>query len=190
MAVLVAVLAATLVAGCAPISTGAAGVGAVPPLLRALAREHAAGPLGRGLRGRCSPQLHLRGAGDDEEEGGEEEAAGEDAGDEGNEGEEGGDEDDPDAGPMTITKAIRQVGSRPAGPVALPPSSGGQVAPGRCSPLVPGSVLTALWRRCSTTRGTTMGWRRGSRRWSRLSSAARPSLSFWPRTATTRTTSN
>lgn len=109
MSVLVAVLAATLVAGCAPISTGAAGVGAVPPLLRALAREHAAGPLGRGLRGRCSPQLHLRGAGDDEEEGGEEEAAGEDAGDEGNEGEEGGDEDDPDAGPMTITKAIRQV---------------------------------------------------------------------------------
>jgi len=57
---------------------------------------------GRASR-RCSHQLFLRGAGDDEEEaGGDEEAADEDEA-------EAEEEDDPDAGPMTITKAIRQV---------------------------------------------------------------------------------
>jgi hypothetical protein len=188
---LVAVLSATFVAGFAPAGAAAAGVGAAPPLLRAFAREHDAGQLGRGLlRVRaCSPQLHLRGAGDDEEDGGEEAAEGEEAGDEGDGGEEGGDEDDPDAGPMTITKAIRQVGRQCLAPVLLPPSWA-QLVPGHRGPSDPGFLLSALWCRCSTTRGTTTGWRRGSRRFARRSSAARPSLSFWPRTATMRATSS
>lgn len=56
---------------------------------------------------RCSPQLYLRGAGDDDDEAGEADGGDDAVGME--DGEAGEDEEDSDAGPMTITKAIRQV---------------------------------------------------------------------------------
>jgi hypothetical protein len=94
-----------------------------PPLPVALALT------GDPLR-QCSHQLHLRGGDDgDEEEGGggdAEDAAGEAGGEEEGGGEEdaaGGDEEggaeDPDAGPMTITKAIKQVQQGPDAARAL-----------------------------------------------------------------------
>ena len=94
-----------------------------PPLPVALALT------GDPLR-QCSHQLHLRGGddGDEDEEGGgdAEDAAGGASGEEEGGGDEeaaGGDEEggaeDPDAGPMTITKAIKQVQRGPDDAQAL-----------------------------------------------------------------------
>ena len=62
---------------------------------------------------RCMQQLHLRG-GDDEEEEGAGSAEDKEDGEDGGDGEGGNSDanDDPDSGPMTITKAIRQVRHR------------------------------------------------------------------------------
>ena len=122
-------LLAVFVIGCAQglcVGGGAVG-GALHLRARAAGADAAPRPrLGGALLGgallalpgvplrQCSPQLHLRGGddGDDEEEagGGDDEqdaAAGEEEG-----GDEGEDEEDADAGPMTITKAIKQVTCR------------------------------------------------------------------------------
>jgi hypothetical protein len=60
------------------------------------------------------PRLYLRGGGDEDVEAGED--GGEEEAKEKDEGEDKGEDgkiDDPDAGPMTITKAIKEVYARP-----------------------------------------------------------------------------
>ena len=109
-----------LIAAFAAVAVGVApsGAGVIPSPTGTAAlqglwlREGAAGRVGdvRGLvpaLRRCSLQLYLRGAGEDDDEAGEADGGG-DAG-EMEDGEAGEDEEDSDAGPMTITKAIRQV---------------------------------------------------------------------------------
>lgn len=162
---LIAAFAAVAV-GIAPSGTGFALPGPVETTANQglWLRESAAGGVLRGLElRRCSHQLYLRGAGDDDdeadaEEGGNEEGEMEDA-----EAEE--DEDDPDAGPMTITKAIRQVRRRGC---YLP--IGRQIRKRLALELTQSHAC-----RSSITRGTTMGWPKVSRKFAKRWSAVRPS---------------
>jgi hypothetical protein len=106
-------LAAVLLVVCASGTQGLSVPAEAAPALRA-ARVQAAevGGLqsaGLALR-RCSQQLYLRGAGDDDEEAAEEGGAEDEAEADGEEGEGDGDKEDSDEGPMTITKSIKQVG--------------------------------------------------------------------------------
>jgi len=107
VAVLLAVCAAGLAQGSCNVLRGAARA---PAALALRARGDAGGVWSVVLQGsalrRYSDQLFLRGAGDDDEE----EAADDEDKEEAEEGDAGkAEEEDPDAGPMTITKAIRQV---------------------------------------------------------------------------------
>jgi hypothetical protein len=124
-----ALLAAVFAIGCAQalsVDGGAAGCALGLRAGTAAPRPslHAALALtGDPLR-QCSHQLHLRGGddGDEEEEGGggAEDAAGGGGGDaEAGGGDEEGGAEDPDAGPMTIIKAIKQVQRGPDAARAL-----------------------------------------------------------------------
>jgi len=108
VAALLAVCAVGLAQGSCSVLSGDAA--RAPAALALRARGDAAGAWSVVLQGsalrRYSHQLFLRGAGDDDEE----EAADDEEKEEAEEGDAGeAEEDDPDAGPMTITKAIRQV---------------------------------------------------------------------------------
>lgn len=113
-------LAAVIAIGCAQalsVDGGAVGVALVLRARTSSVAPRPSLPVALALTGdplrQCSHQLHLRGGDDgDEEEGGggdaedaAEEAVEEDAAG----GDEEGGKEDPDAGPMTITKAIKQV---------------------------------------------------------------------------------
>lgn len=107
-----ALLTAVLLVVCASGAQGlsATGCAAVAPALRP-ARVKAAEAGGLPSAGlalwRCSQQLYLRGAGDDDEE-----EAAEEGGEEGGAEEDGegdGEKEDKDEGAMTITNSIKQV---------------------------------------------------------------------------------